>query len=90
MKPTTEILDSISENSRNNNEEMFTRLYRYMLRPDLYYTAYKNLYANKGASTKGVDDDTADGFSAEKISRIICSLVDETYTPKPVRREYIQ
>lgn len=90
MKPTTEILDRISENSRNNKEEIFTRLYRYMLRPDLYYTAYKNLYANKGASTKGVDDDTADGFSAEKISRIICSLVDETYTPKPVRREYIQ
>jgi len=90
MKPTIEILDRISENSRNNKEEIFTRLYRYMLRPDLYYLAYKNLYANKGASTKGVDDDTADGFSEEKISKIIRSLADETYTPKPVRREYIQ
>lgn len=90
MKPTMEILDRISENSRNNKEEVFTRLYRYMLRPDLYYLAYKNLYANKGASTKGVDNDTADGFSEEKISKIIASLADETYTPKPVRREYIQ
>jgi group II intron reverse transcriptase/maturase len=90
MKPTIEILDRISENSRNNKEEIFTRLYRYMLRPDMYYLAYKNLYANKGASTKGVDDDTADGFSEGKISRIIQSLVDETYAPKPVRREYIQ
>jgi len=90
MKPTIEILDRIRENSRNNKEEIFTRLYRYLLRPDLYYIAYQNLYANKGASTKGVDNDTADGFSAEKINRIISSLIDESYAPKPVRREYIE
>jgi retron-type reverse transcriptase len=45
-----------------------------MLRSDLYHIAYKNLYANKGASTKGVDDDTVDGFSVEKIEKIISSL----------------
>lgn len=90
MKPTTEILDRISQNSRNNKEEIFTRLYRYMLRPDLYYLAYKNLYSNQGASTKGVDNDTADGFSDKKISRIITVLADETYAPKPVRRKHIQ
>lgn len=90
MKPTIEILDRISQNSRNNKKEIFTRLYRYMLRPDLYYLAYKNLYANKGASTKGVDNDTADGFSEDKISKIITGLADGTYAPKPVRRKYIQ
>ncbi len=89
MQPTTEILDRIMRNSRNNREEIFTRLYRYMLRPDLYYLAYNKLYRNKGAATKGVDDGTADGFSEEKINRIIQSLADETYMPKPVRREYI-
>ena len=89
MKPTTEILDRIARNSRNNKEEIFTRLYRYMLRPDLYYLAYNILYRNKGAATKGVDNDTADGFSEEKINKIIRSLADETYMPKPARREYI-
>ncbi len=89
MKPTTEILDRITRNSRNNKEEIFTRLYRYMLRPDLYYLAYNKLYRNKGASTKGVDNDTADGFSQEKVNRIIKSLTDETYMPKSARREYI-
>lgn len=84
MKPTTEILDRIRSNSRSNKEEIFTRLYRYMLRPDLYYLAYKNLYSNKGADTKGVNDDTADGFSEDKINRIIKTLSDETYTPCPV------
>jgi len=90
MQPTTEILEGIMKNSRKNKEEIFTRLYRYMLRPDLYYLAYKNLYANKGAGTKGVNDDTADGFSEEKIIKIIKSLSDEAYAPSPVRREYIQ
>jgi hypothetical protein len=63
MKPTMEILASIKENSSKNSEEVFTRLYRYLLRQDIWYEAYKNLYANSGAATNGVDNDTADGFS---------------------------
>ncbi|NEX51085.1 group II intron reverse transcriptase/maturase, partial [Lactococcus lactis] len=74
MKPTMAILERISKNSQKNIDEVFTRLYRYLLRPDIYYVAYQNLYANKGASTKGILDDTADGFSEEKIKKIIQSL----------------
>ncbi len=88
MKPTTEILERTKENSQKNKDEVFTRLYRYMLRPDLYYIAYNNLYSNNGAATKGVNDDTADGFSEKKIEKIIKSLTDESYTPNPSRRIY--
>lgn len=90
MQPTTEILARISRNSLANKDEIFTRLYRYMLRPDLYFLAYKNLYANSGAATKGANDDTADGFSEAKIANIIQRLADETYQPTPARRTYIQ
>ena len=90
MKPTTEILARISQNSLANKEEVFTKLYRYLLRPDNYFVAYKNLYANSGAATKGVNEDTADGFSEAKIDSIIKALADETYQPMPVRRTYIQ
>ena len=45
MKPTTEILERISKNSLNNKDEIFTRLYRYMLRPDIYHVAYSHLYS---------------------------------------------
>ena len=38
---------------QNNGENFFTRLYRYLLREDIYFAAYQKLYANKGAS--GVD-----------------------------------
>ena len=90
MKPTTEILARISQNSLANKEEVFTKLYRYLLRPNIYFVAYKNLYANNGAATKGVNEDTADGFSEAKIDSIIKALADETYQPMPVRRTYIQ
>ena len=90
MKPTMEILASIKENSLKNGEEVFTRLYRYLLRQDIWIEAYKNLYAHSGAATKGVDNNTADGFSKEKINKIIVSLSDETYEPKPARRTYIK
>ncbi len=91
MKTTTEILEMLNRNSLSHQNEIFTRLYRYLLRPDAYYLAYKNLYANDGASTAGMDpEDTADGFSEEKISNIIESLKDGSYEPKPVRRSYIK
>ena len=90
MKPTMEILIKLQENSKKNYDEVFTRLYRYLLRPDIYYVAYQHLYSNKGAGTKGVTDDTADGFSEIYIENIIEALKNEMYQPKPVRRTYIK
>lgn len=37
-----------------------------MLRPDIYYIVYQKLHKNEGSGTKGVDNDTVDGFSAGK------------------------
>lgn len=88
MKPTTEILERIRKSSADHKDGVFTRLYRYLLRDDVYRMAYKNLYANKGAATKGTDNDTADSFSQEYIDTIIMELSSGTYEPKPVRRTY--
>jgi group II intron reverse transcriptase/maturase len=89
MNPTSDILVRIINSSSNHPDGAFTRLYRYLLREDIYMTGYKNLYANNGASTKGTDNDTADGFSVEYVQAIINDLRNLTYTPKPVRRVYI-
>lgn len=88
MKPTTEILERIRKSSADHKDGVFTRLYRYLLRDDVYRMAYKNLYANQGAATKGTDNDTADSFSQEYIDKIIMELSSGTYEPKPVRRTY--
>ena len=89
MTPTIEILERVNRNSQKNKDEVFTKLYRYMLRPDIYYVAYKNLYTNSGASTRGVDNDTADGFGEKKIMKIINMLQTESYEPSPSRRAYV-
>ena len=89
MNPTSEILARMENSSRNHPEGIFTRLYRYLLREDIYMEAYKSLYANNGASTKGTDNDTADGFSIDYVQSIIRELTDLSYQPKPVRRVYI-
>ena len=90
MKPTSEILKRIRGNSSKHSQEIFTRLYRYLLREDTYFIAYQNLYANRGAGTKGTDHDTADGFSLDYIHKIITELKELKYEPRPVRRTYIE
>ena len=39
--------------------------------------------------TAGADGTTIDGMSNERIQRIIESMRDKSYLPKPARREYI-
>lgn len=89
MKPTFEILERIEKCSEEHKDGIFTRLYRYLLREDIYFAAYQKLYSNKGAVTKGTDDDTADGFSDDYVQALIEELRSGTYRAKPVRREYI-
>ena len=57
--------------------------------PELYLIAYGRIYSNKGAMTPGVNGETADGMSMEKIERIIDALRYERYRFSPVRRVYI-
>lgn len=70
MNPTSEILERVNKSSSEHHDGVFTRLFRYLLREDIYFAAYQKLYANSGAMTPGSDNDTADGFSAEYVRRI--------------------
>ena len=90
LKPTSETLERIQNSSTNHKDGVFTRLYRYLLREEIYYASYQKLYANKGSATKGVDTDTADGFGDTYVKTLIAELADGSYRAKPVRRQYIQ
>ena len=59
------------------------------MRDDIYLAAYQNLYSNDGAMTKGIDNDTADGFGIDYVHDLINDLRNGTYRAKPVRRVYI-
>ncbi|MCL2477372.1 MAG: reverse transcriptase/maturase family protein [Candidatus Bathyarchaeota archaeon] len=88
MRNTEKILSIISE--RGKNKKPLERIYRLLYNPQLYFTAYQNIYANKGAMTKGADEETADGMSIKKIIHIIARLRTETYRWTPVRRTYVK
>ena len=65
-------------------------LYRLTGNPEvLWKQAYANLYANKGAITRGVTQNTLDGFSEERVNHLIRTLNAKEYRFTPVRRTYI-
>ena len=88
MRNPIDVLNSLSEKSKNPSYR-FQRLYRNLYNPEFYMLAYKNIYANDGSMTPGMDGTTLDGMSSRRIDGIITSLRDHSYQPKPARREYI-
>jgi len=88
MRKPTDVLNSLSDKSKNPMYK-YERLYRNLYNPEFYLLAYKNIYANDGSMTPGVDGVTTDGMSLERIDKIIASLKDHSYRPNPARRTYI-
>jgi group II intron reverse transcriptase/maturase len=66
-----------------------SELYRQLFDKDLYLLAYGRIYANQGAMTPGIGQETADGMSEEKIGAIIEAMRHERYRFSPARRTYI-
>ena len=64
-------------------------LFRLIQCPFLWMEAYSRLYSNKGATTRGVDNVTMDGFSEDRALNLIKLIKENRYYPKPVRRIYI-
>ena len=62
----------------------WNELYRQLFNPQLYLLAYGRIYANQGAMTPGVTQETADGMSLGKIGRIIDAMRHERYRFSPV------
>ena len=51
--------------------------------------AYGRISSNDGSMTAGVDGETFDGFSLDKVNNIIKRVLDGSYEFSPVRRVYI-
>ena len=64
-------------------------LMKLVVTPEIWVRAYANIYANAGATTKGIDSVTQDGFSTERVTNLIGLIVSKRYRPKPVRRTEI-
>jgi group II intron reverse transcriptase/maturase len=81
-------LASIPELSRQGKR--INGLHRLLGNPLIWERAYESIAPNKGAITPGVDsNNTLDGFSLERMERIIAEVKEGTYRFSPVRRVYI-
>jgi len=84
---TIKRLNTIGEISKTGKR--INGLFRLMEDPALWEQAYAKIYSNKGAMTKGVDGTTLDGFSVERVVKIIKLLKEGRYRFKPSKRVYI-
>lgn len=87
MTSTSKFLNVLSE--LGNKGYVVKKVYRRIQDRDLFLHAYSKLYPNRGAMTPGVDGETVDGMSLEKIDAIINDLHNGTYKWTPVKRVYI-
>ena len=70
MKPTSEILERIERCSSEHKDGVFTRLYRYLLREEIFITPPIKLYANKGAQQhRGIDGRYRRQFSVTSMPK---------------------
>ena len=66
-----------------------SKVFRRMLDIDLFVAAYTELARNKGRLTPGINGETIDGASVEKLQRLIDDLKEKRFRWTPVRRVYI-
>lgn len=89
MRSPKIILENLQKHSKEENYK-YERLYRNLYNEDFYLQALQNIYSNKGVMTPGIDGLTLDGYGKERIDKIIESIKNHSYQPKPVRRQYIK
>ncbi|AOY77257.1 reverse transcriptase/maturase family protein [Clostridium formicaceticum] len=84
--------DKVLEVLRNNSIKegyRFEDLYRNLYNQEFYLKAYEKIYAKEGNMTAETDNQTIDGFGVHIVEKLINSLKDESYQPKPARRVYV-
>lgn len=88
MRNPEVVLNNLVKHS-NDSSYKFERLYRILFNEEMFFVAYQRIYAKQGNMTPGTDGQTVDQMSVRRIERLIESLKNETYQPKPARRVYI-
>jgi len=89
LRNPIDVLNSLQAKACNESYH-YERLYRNLYNEEFFLLAYQNIYASEGNMTAGTDDKTIDGMGMDRIQKLIESLKDHSYQPKPARRTYIE
>lgn len=80
------ILKGIKKKSIENPKYYFDNFISILSDFNFLMNCYENLKKNKGALTKGTDEETADKISEERIKRISTKIKENTFKFSPSRR----
>jgi retron-type reverse transcriptase len=90
MRPEVAEKRLVSLSGLSQQGKRVNGLHRLLACPRIWERAYEAIAPNKGALTPGSDPtNTLDGFSLERMERIIAEVMSGTYRFAPVRRVYI-
>lgn len=82
------ILNTLSSHSKVSDYK-YERIYRILFNEEMFMLAYERIKSKPGNMTPGTDGLTIDGMTIGRIRKLIGSLKDESYSPKPAKRVYI-
>lgn len=68
MQNSETVLINLSKQALKENY-IHDRLYRILYNPQMYITAFSNIYKNDGSATAGIDNQTASNFSEKMIEK---------------------
>lgn len=88
MRNPEMILNTLSSHSAEA-DYVFERIYRIFFNEEMFMLAYERIKSKPGNMTPGTDGQTIDGMTIGRIQKLIESLKDESYLPKPAKRVYI-
>ena len=78
-------LKVIEKLNSNNPDYKNKDLYRLLYTRELYVVAYEKIKSNKGANTPATEEETLQGYSLERIDKIISKMKNQSWQPKPAR-----
>lgn len=87
MQPIRKLVEVLSD--RGQRGLCLERVYRHVCREEFLVEAYAKIGKNDGATTRGIDGETVDGMSLDKIRHVAQVLRDGAWIWKPVRRTHI-
>lgn len=88
MRNPEVILNTLCSHSKDKDYK-YERIYRILFNEELFMLAYEKIKSKPGNMTAGTDGKTIDGTTLQRIGKLIDSLKNESYHPKPARRVYI-
>ena len=88
MRNPETVLENLKSHSTNPDYQ-YERIYRNLYNHAFYFLAYQQTYSKPGNMSPGLDGKTFDNMNLKRFDKIIASLKDHSYQPKPARRTYI-